>query len=227
MKPYELPALDYDYSALEPHYSARMREVYWGCFRRAAQALAEPVPGPGGQHSAGPLAETERVSGPEVVELPSSLDEPIHGVGRGFMAYPQLEAKLGLGTVHKRVGEIGDEVGVLRAGGFGMAQRIDAVVIAPAEERADAEAGMRIRRHEHLVAERTHHALAEILVLDLEVTQTFRTGCGDHEEHLREQELAKPSTQTINHEMSEPSSPAATHSFNPSRGLSTISSVKR
>jgi Fe-Mn family superoxide dismutase len=28
MKPYELPALDYDYAALEPHYSARMLELH-------------------------------------------------------------------------------------------------------------------------------------------------------------------------------------------------------
>ncbi len=28
MKPYELPALDYDYSALEPHYSARVLELH-------------------------------------------------------------------------------------------------------------------------------------------------------------------------------------------------------
>jgi Fe-Mn family superoxide dismutase len=28
MKPYELPALDYDYAALEPHYSARVLELH-------------------------------------------------------------------------------------------------------------------------------------------------------------------------------------------------------
>lgn len=69
---------------------ARMREVYWACFRRGAQGLAEIYPG-----------QAERVSAPEAVELPGALepsrsaDGPVHGAGRGFAAYPQLEARLG------------------------------------------------------------------------------------------------------------------------------------
>ncbi len=61
---------------------ARMQEVYWACYRRDAQGLAEP-------HEAG-----ERVGAPETVVLPEGLRGPIHGVGRGFLAYPRLVATL-------------------------------------------------------------------------------------------------------------------------------------
>ncbi|HXS29030.1 MAG TPA: tRNA (adenosine(37)-N6)-threonylcarbamoyltransferase complex dimerization subunit type 1 TsaB [Steroidobacteraceae bacterium] len=84
---------------------ARMREVYWGCFRRNEQGLAEPVSGSaewGDAERAAERADAEHVSAPDRVALAAGLDEPIHGVGRGFTAYPQLEAKLGprLRAVH-------------------------------------------------------------------------------------------------------------------------------
>jgi tRNA threonylcarbamoyladenosine biosynthesis protein TsaB len=63
---------------------ARMREVYWCCFRRDAAGLAETIPG-----------AIERVGAPDSVELPSALTGPAHGAGRGFLAYPPLAAKLG------------------------------------------------------------------------------------------------------------------------------------
>lgn len=94
---------------------ARMREVYWGCFRRGASGLAEAHAGTADEGEAqgvaagarqdvrpvGP-AGAERVSAPDKVELPLDLEVPIHGGGRGFQAYAQLEAKLGarLATVH-------------------------------------------------------------------------------------------------------------------------------
>ncbi len=61
---------------------ARMQEVYWACYRRDPRGLAEP-------HEAG-----ERVGAPETVNVPEGLMGPIHGVGRGFLAYPRLAATL-------------------------------------------------------------------------------------------------------------------------------------
>jgi tRNA threonylcarbamoyladenosine biosynthesis protein TsaB len=61
---------------------ARMKEVYWACYRRATGGLAEPSEAP------------ERVSAPEAVEVPSGAAEPVHGAGRGWLAYPQLAARL-------------------------------------------------------------------------------------------------------------------------------------
>jgi tRNA threonylcarbamoyladenosine biosynthesis protein TsaB len=68
---------------------ARMKEVYWGCFARGRQGLAEPV---GGEH----------VGAPESVELPSPARGQVHGAGRGFRAYPALESRLGphLAAIH-------------------------------------------------------------------------------------------------------------------------------
>ncbi len=61
---------------------ARMKEVYWARYRRAAGGLAEPC------------EEGERVGPPQTVELPPALTGAIHGAGRGFLAYPQLAARL-------------------------------------------------------------------------------------------------------------------------------------
>ncbi|HYK24920.1 MAG TPA: tRNA (adenosine(37)-N6)-threonylcarbamoyltransferase complex dimerization subunit type 1 TsaB [Steroidobacteraceae bacterium] len=113
---------------------ARMREVYWGCFRRGAQSLAEPAPGPGEQPArAGPLAKTERVSTPEVVELPSTLEDPIHGVGRGFRAYPQLEARLGrrLAAIHADLLPRAEEIARLAAADFAAGLAIEAEHAVP------------------------------------------------------------------------------------------------
>jgi tRNA threonylcarbamoyladenosine biosynthesis protein TsaB len=68
---------------------ARMKEVYWGCFARGGEGLAQPV---GDEH----------VGSPESVELPPQLAGEIHGAGRGFRAYPSLAARLEprLGAIH-------------------------------------------------------------------------------------------------------------------------------
>ena len=108
---------------------ARMREVYWGCFRRGAQALAEAVPGPAERPArAGPSGETERVSSPDAVELPPTLEEPVHGAGRGFMAYPQLEARLGrrLGAIHADLLPRAEEITRLAAADFAAGLAIEA-----------------------------------------------------------------------------------------------------
>jgi tRNA threonylcarbamoyladenosine biosynthesis protein TsaB len=58
---------------------ARMREVYWGCFARAAGDLAAPV-------------GEEHVSDPARVALPADWfpGPGLRGAGTGFAAYPQL-----------------------------------------------------------------------------------------------------------------------------------------
>lgn len=58
---------------------ARMKEVYWACFRRGPDGLAEGI-------------GEEHVGAPSSVELPPGLPGPVHGVGRGFTAYPPLAA---------------------------------------------------------------------------------------------------------------------------------------
>ena len=72
---------------------ARMQEVYWGCFERAADGFARAC---GGEH----------VTGPGEVRLPSpwrSASEAapgdLAGAGSGFTAYPRLRAELGLEIV--------------------------------------------------------------------------------------------------------------------------------
>jgi len=113
---------------------ARMREVYWGCFRRGAQARAEPVPGTtGGPPGAGCSVDAEWVSAPDVVELPSTLEEPIHGAGRGFRAYPQLEAKLGrrLGAIRADLLPRAEEIARLAAADFAAGLAIEAEQAIP------------------------------------------------------------------------------------------------
>jgi tRNA threonylcarbamoyladenosine biosynthesis protein TsaB len=61
---------------------ARMREVYWGCFERGSDGLADP-------------RSPERVGPPESVELPPAWEDAA-GVGRGFTAYPGLRALAGV-----------------------------------------------------------------------------------------------------------------------------------
>jgi tRNA threonylcarbamoyladenosine biosynthesis protein TsaB len=62
---------------------ARMREVYWGCYERAA-GLAS-------------LVGDERLSGPVGVQLPDGWPRMRHigGAGSGFNAYPHLQQGLG------------------------------------------------------------------------------------------------------------------------------------
>jgi tRNA threonylcarbamoyladenosine biosynthesis protein TsaB len=84
---------------------ARMREVYWGCFERSAEALARP-------------SDVERVARPEQVRPPAgwvhgptgSCSAPpapqpdstpwrLAGVGSGFAVYPGLRTELPLDMV--------------------------------------------------------------------------------------------------------------------------------
>jgi tRNA threonylcarbamoyladenosine biosynthesis protein TsaB len=60
---------------------ARMHEVYWGCFERSSDGLAA-------------AAAPERVGSPGSVALPPAWTGPVHGVGSGFGAYPQLRQLL-------------------------------------------------------------------------------------------------------------------------------------
>jgi tRNA threonylcarbamoyladenosine biosynthesis protein TsaB len=60
---------------------ARMHEVYWAWYRRDSQGFAE-------------LCGLERVGAAEAVEPPAASEAPVHGVGRGFLAYPQLLGRL-------------------------------------------------------------------------------------------------------------------------------------
>jgi tRNA threonylcarbamoyladenosine biosynthesis protein TsaB len=60
---------------------ARMHEVYWGCFERAAGNLAA-------------AACEERVGPPAAVRLPAGWSGGVHATGSGFAAYPQLHAEL-------------------------------------------------------------------------------------------------------------------------------------
>ncbi len=61
---------------------ARMQEVYWACFERAADGLAAP-------------AGEEQVSPPAQVALPPGWPDGTTGVGSGFAAYPDLVRTLG------------------------------------------------------------------------------------------------------------------------------------
>jgi tRNA threonylcarbamoyladenosine biosynthesis protein TsaB len=76
---------------------ARMGELYWGCFERAAARGEAPGPSP---HPLVPRT-CETVSPPEQVELPQSwmhapaAQSAVHGVGSGFAVHPQLIARLG------------------------------------------------------------------------------------------------------------------------------------
>ena len=61
---------------------ARMREVYWGAFAPGTDGLAMAVL----EESVGP---------PAAVTLPAAWKGPgVHGAGSGFVAYPELEAKV-------------------------------------------------------------------------------------------------------------------------------------
>ncbi len=84
---------------------ARMKEVYWACYRRGAGGLAEPC------------GEDERVGAPETVSLPGEMTPPVHGVGRGFLTYPQLAARLAgeLAALHADLLPRADEVARLAA----------------------------------------------------------------------------------------------------------------
>jgi tRNA threonylcarbamoyladenosine biosynthesis protein TsaB len=66
---------------------ARMHEVYWGCFERAADGLAAP-------------AGEERVGPPESVRLPEPWiqggeEARAWAAGTGLAAYPELKGRLG------------------------------------------------------------------------------------------------------------------------------------
>ena len=61
---------------------ARMREVYWACYRVGSGKLPEAV-------------TTERVGPPATVQLPAGIGTRIRGVGTGFAAYPELGVQLG------------------------------------------------------------------------------------------------------------------------------------
>jgi tRNA threonylcarbamoyladenosine biosynthesis protein TsaB len=61
---------------------ARMQEVYWGCFERGSDGLAD-------------ARSPERVGPPQSVELPPEWVDAA-GLGRGFAAYPGLKALAGV-----------------------------------------------------------------------------------------------------------------------------------
>jgi tRNA threonylcarbamoyladenosine biosynthesis protein TsaB len=61
---------------------ARMKEVYWGCFERNGEGLAQAY-------------GNERVGPPDTVRLPPSWASAA-GVGRGFAAYPALRTLKGI-----------------------------------------------------------------------------------------------------------------------------------
>jgi tRNA threonylcarbamoyladenosine biosynthesis protein TsaB len=62
---------------------ARMHEVYWACFERAADGLAAAV-------------DKEHVGSPAGVVLPPAWHDgvPVCGAGSGFAAYPELRAAM-------------------------------------------------------------------------------------------------------------------------------------
>ncbi len=68
---------------------ARMHEVYWGCFERAAE-------GPAVATVLAVAAGDEHVGPPETVRLPAAWPAPLltRGVGSGFAAYPELRSLL-------------------------------------------------------------------------------------------------------------------------------------
>jgi len=65
---------------------ARMQEVYWGCFERAADGLAR-------------AAGAEHVSSPAAVQPARRGADRLAGVGSGFALYPELGARLNLDVV--------------------------------------------------------------------------------------------------------------------------------
>jgi tRNA threonylcarbamoyladenosine biosynthesis protein TsaB len=72
---------------------ARMQEVYWGCFERTADGLAQPW-------------GEEHVTRPAEVRMPTpwgcssdAVPGRVAGVGSGFTAYPPLRDELGLDLV--------------------------------------------------------------------------------------------------------------------------------
>jgi tRNA threonylcarbamoyladenosine biosynthesis protein TsaB len=69
---------------------ARMQEVYWTCAARAAGGLAV-------------AADAERVGRPETVQLPPQLPAPVHGAGRGFAVWPQLQHLGSLSQIHSEL----------------------------------------------------------------------------------------------------------------------------
>lgn len=110
---------------------ARMQEVYWGCFRRGAHGLAEPVPRT--------TEPDEHVSAPGQVELPAPLEEPVHGAGRGFAAYPQLEAAVGrrLRAIQVDLLPRAEEIARLAASDFAAGLALEAERAVPVYLRDD------------------------------------------------------------------------------------------
>lgn len=92
---------------------ARMKEVYWACFEKSAPGAAGAPAEPHAEaHAAG-----ERVGPPDSVELPLDLAAPVHGVGRGFLVYPELTVRLAgrLQAVHADLLPRAEEVARLAA----------------------------------------------------------------------------------------------------------------
>jgi tRNA threonylcarbamoyladenosine biosynthesis protein TsaB len=71
---------------------ARMQEVYWAIYVRGPSGLAD-------------LNGAEHVGKPAAVAIPPNVALPIHGAGRGFRAYPELNERLRgmLAAVHETV----------------------------------------------------------------------------------------------------------------------------
>jgi tRNA threonylcarbamoyladenosine biosynthesis protein TsaB len=70
---------------------ARMKEVYWTCATRGAEGLAIE-------------AALEQVGPPDSVQLPLKLAGPVHGAGRGFAVWPQLQERLGMSAERVEAG---------------------------------------------------------------------------------------------------------------------------
>jgi tRNA threonylcarbamoyladenosine biosynthesis protein TsaB len=79
-----LRALDHspDFEGVVVCNDARMREVYWACYRAGAGRVPEPI-------------TPERVGSPASVQLPVAVPARLRGAGTGFAAYPELAQRLG------------------------------------------------------------------------------------------------------------------------------------
>jgi tRNA threonylcarbamoyladenosine biosynthesis protein TsaB len=65
---------------------ARMQEVYWACFEKAADGLMQPV----GNEHVGPPAGVRLPVSWEPRPAGDGGERVVHGAGRGFAAYPEL-----------------------------------------------------------------------------------------------------------------------------------------
>jgi tRNA threonylcarbamoyladenosine biosynthesis protein TsaB len=105
---------------------ARMQEVYWGCFESGPDGLMN-------------LIGEERVTKPAVVTLPDEWITPVHAVGRGFAAYPELRGRLGerLINVDDRALPHAKEIAILAAPEIRAGRTVSAEEAVPVYLRDD------------------------------------------------------------------------------------------